>query len=168
MMAGPRRPENGMNSVLLAAIMRRSTVVARVSSCRFHRSFLLQALADPAARRIGWRGRVYQRVQLLEHRWQRDWSTQPQERTHKREVWRRLRIGGVSAAVRRLAGAVRLSALVSADSDAVGGHHGAGLRIPVAAERLVAGRSARAGRSWRSNRSKCSTRRPPGARPRAG
>ncbi|HKD37809.1 MAG TPA: vWA domain-containing protein [Pirellulales bacterium] len=34
-----------------------------------------------------------QRLQVLKHRWQRDWSTQPQERMQKRDVWRRLRLG---------------------------------------------------------------------------
>ena len=102
--------------------MRRSTVVARVSSCRFHRSFRLKRTRRPrgTARRLA-RPRFRARPKVLGIAGSAIGAAQPQERMHKREVWRRLRIGGVSAAVRRLAGAVRLSALVSPDSDAVGG-----------------------------------------------
>ena len=57
--------------------------------------FSSTGIADPAARRVGWRGRVSERFKVLRHRWQRDWSTQPQDRMHQREFWRRLRIGGL-------------------------------------------------------------------------
>ena len=55
--------------------------------------YLSSSLTEPP--RVGWRGRVSQRLKSLGHRWQRDWSRQPQDQLHRRDNWRRARVAGL-------------------------------------------------------------------------
>ncbi len=47
-------------------------------------------------RRAGWRGKLGERLQVVRHRWQRDWNGQPMSRVHNRELWRRSRLAALT------------------------------------------------------------------------